>query len=118
MFTVLFIERFFFYVLFYLFIYLYIFIPIFTLFNFNLMFQPEFFKSIFNDLKSCHYIWFCTLMLHFVLACFLLTKGRATFFFDPKQFLRVCCILWCYFQSNFQPYFKMLVCGAPFSYDL
>ena len=26
------------------------------------------------------------------------------------------CILWCYFQSDFQPYFKMPDCGAPFSY--
>ena len=26
------------------------------------------------------------------------------------------CILWCYFQSDFQSYFKMLVCGPFFSY--
>ena len=36
-------------------------------------------------------------------------------FFNPKQILRVSCILWCYFQNDFQPYFKTLVCGASFS---
>ena len=24
--------------------------------------------------------------------------------FDPKELLRVSCIIWCYFQSDFQPY--------------
>ena len=33
-----------------------------------------------------------------VLNCFRLTKGRATFF-DPKQLLRVSCILWCYYPK-------------------
>ena len=37
-------------------------------------------------------------------------------FFDLKQLLRVSFILWCYFQSDFQPYFKTPVCGASFSY--
>ena len=28
-------------------------------------------------------------------------------FYDLKQLLRVSCILWCYFQSDFRPYSKM-----------
>ena len=39
-------------------------------------------------------------------------------FFDPKQLLRVSCILWCNFQSDFQPYFKTPVCGAPCLYNV
>ena len=37
--------------------------------------------------------------------------------YDPKQLLRVSCILWCYFQSDFQLYFKTPVCGDPFSIE-
>ena len=42
-----------------------------------------------------------------VLTYFRMKKGRATFF-DPKQLLRVSCILRCYFQSDFQPYIDLI----------
>ena len=45
-------------------------------------------------------------------------SGQKYVSFDPKQLSRVSCILWCYFQSDFQPYFKTLVCGAPFSQNI
>ena len=56
---------------------------------------------------SIHYCYIQALML----TCFHLTKGRATFF-DPKQYLMV------FLQNDIQLYFKMPVCGAPFSYVL
>ena len=37
-------------------------------------------------------------------------------YINLKVCKQVSCILWCYFQSDFQPYFKTPVCGAPFSY--
>ena len=42
----------------------------------------------------------CCYILALVLTCFLLKKGRATFF-DPKQLLRVSCIWWCYFSKYY-----------------
>ena len=40
----------------------------------------------------------CCCISALVLNCFRLKKGRATFF-DPKQLLRVSCILWCYYRK-------------------
>ena len=82
------------------------------------MFQLEFFKSIFNKLKSCLCIWFCMLLLYFGTGAYLYSpdEGSCYVFFYPKQLLRVSCILWCYFQSDIQSYIKMRVCGAFLSY--
>ena len=48
--------------------------------------------------------WCCISAL--VLNCFRLKKGRATFF-DPKQLLRVSCILWCYYPKCY----SIIVCA-------
>ena len=70
----------------------------------NLMFHPEFFKSIFNKLKSWHCISFCT---------FLLNIGTHAYQFSPEEGLcyvfstgnNCCKFLASYgviFQSDFQ----------------
>ena len=60
--------------------------------------------STFNKLKSCHCIWFCTLLLHiFRHSCLpvFIWRRVVLYIFDPKQLLRVSCILWCFNSKCF-----------------
>ena len=56
----------------------------------------------------------CSTTLRLMLTCFHLPKGRAIFFSARNNCYEFFCILWCYFQSDFQLYFKTPVCGSPF----
>ena len=66
---------------------------------------------------GCKSLW-KTLLLHSVTRVCLFSpdEGLCYVFFDPKQFLWISCILWCYFHSVIQSYLKMPVCDASLSY--
>ena len=54
---------------------------------------------------------------HSCLLVFALAKGRATFFLTRNNCCEFIASYSVFFQSDFQPYFKMPVCGFAFSYN-
>ena len=63
--------------------------------------KPEIFKRIHNKFKSCHFIWFCTLLLHFGTCAYLFSpnKGSCYAFSTRNKFLATYGVV---FQNDIQ----------------
>ena len=106
----------------------FLFFPFLHYLNLIKCYKPEIFKNIYNTFKSCHCIWFCTLMLHFGTRAYLFSFDEGSCYVFTTR--NNCCEFLASFQSVFfskcenflffkvyiKSFIKTPVFGAPLSY--
>ena len=93
----------------------FLFFPFLHYLNLIKCYKPEIFKNIYNTFKSCHCIWFCTLMLHFGTRAYLFSpeEGSCYVFSTRNNCCKFLASDGVIFQSVIKLFFKTPVFGAP-----